>query len=148
MQDAIKGLRSASNISASKEGVLVIKVEDEDPKLAAEIANFYTELLDRLVAQYGTGEAGRQAGFLTAQLARAKSDLELTEEALRRFQERNRAIVLQEQTRGAIEAELTAGALIELKLSVALPDLQIRCGYRARLSAAGRQFMQAVRGNR
>jgi len=50
--------------------------------------------------------------------------------------------------RGAIEAELTAGALIELKLSVALPDLQIRCGYRARLSAAGRQFMQAVRGHR
>ena len=50
--------------------------------------------------------------------------------------------------RGTIAAELTAGALVELKLSVALPDLQIRCGYRAPLSAAGRQFMQAVRGHR
>jgi DNA-binding transcriptional LysR family regulator len=50
--------------------------------------------------------------------------------------------------RGTIAAELAAGALVELKLSVALPDLQIRCGYRALLSAAGRQFMQAVRGHR
>lgn len=50
--------------------------------------------------------------------------------------------------RGTIAAELATGALVELKLTVALPDLQIRCGYRAVLSAAGRQFMQAVRGHR
>jgi DNA-binding transcriptional LysR family regulator len=50
--------------------------------------------------------------------------------------------------RGTIAAELAAGALVELKLTVALPHLQIRCGYRAPLSAAGRQFMQAVRGSR
>jgi DNA-binding transcriptional LysR family regulator len=50
--------------------------------------------------------------------------------------------------RGTIVAELAAGALVELTLTVALPDLQIRCGYRTPLSAAGRQFMQAVRGHR
>jgi DNA-binding transcriptional LysR family regulator len=50
--------------------------------------------------------------------------------------------------RCTIAAELAAGVLVEPKLTVALPDLQIRCGYRAPLSAAGRQFMQAVRGRR
>jgi LysR family transcriptional regulator, low CO2-responsive transcriptional regulator len=50
--------------------------------------------------------------------------------------------------RCTIATELVAGALVELKLTVALPDLQIRCGYRAPLSAAGRQFMQAMRGHR
>jgi DNA-binding transcriptional LysR family regulator len=50
--------------------------------------------------------------------------------------------------RCTIAAELAAGTLVELKLTVALPDLQIRCGYRAPLSAAGRQFMQGVRGHR
>jgi DNA-binding transcriptional LysR family regulator len=50
--------------------------------------------------------------------------------------------------RCTIAAELAAGALVQLKLTVALPDLQIRCGYRAPLSVAGRQFMQAVRGHR
>src|SRR5215510_1493640 len=48
--------------------------------------------------------------------------------------------------RCTIAPDLAAGALIELKLT--LSDLQIRCGYRAPLSVAGRQFMQAVRGNR
>jgi DNA-binding transcriptional LysR family regulator len=50
--------------------------------------------------------------------------------------------------RCTIAAELAAGTLVELKLTVALPDLQIRCGYCAPLSSAGRQFMQAVRGHR
>jgi LysR family transcriptional regulator, low CO2-responsive transcriptional regulator len=50
--------------------------------------------------------------------------------------------------RCTIAAELAAGALVELRLTVALPHLQIRCGYRAPLSVAGRQFMQAVRGHR
>jgi DNA-binding transcriptional LysR family regulator len=50
--------------------------------------------------------------------------------------------------RCTVAAELAASALVELKLTAALPDLQIRCGYRAPPSAVGRQFMQAVRGHR
>src|SRR5206468_7921500 len=75
-----------------------------NPAAAAEIANFYILQLDRLVTRYGIGEAGRQRRFLTDQLAQAKVGLDAAEEALRGFQERNRAIVLQDQTKGAIEA--------------------------------------------
>lgn len=104
LEDAIKGIQEATDIKVSKEGVVSVKVEDTDPEVAAQIADFYVEQLDRLAARYGTGEAGRHRVFLTEQLARAKTDLEGAEEGLRRFQERNRAIALQEQTRGAIEA--------------------------------------------
>src|SRR5437667_8472610 len=104
LEDAIKGLQRATKVSVSREGVISVKVEDTDPEVAAQIANFHVERLDGLVARFGTGEAGRQRVFLTEQLARAKTDLEGVEEALRRFQERNRAIALQDQTRGAIEA--------------------------------------------
>jgi tyrosine-protein kinase Etk/Wzc len=103
-EDAINRLRRVTAVSLTKEGVIAIRVEDTDPARAAEMANYYVELLDRLVAQYSRGEAGRQRGFLTAQLANAKTDLDTAEEELRRFQEKNRAIVLQEQTKGAIEA--------------------------------------------
>jgi capsule polysaccharide export protein KpsE/RkpR len=41
---------------------------------------------------------------MTLQLARAKAALKETENEMRAFQEKNRAIVLQDQTRGAIEA--------------------------------------------
>src|SRR5207244_11602846 len=85
-------------------GVITIQVEDIDPRVAAEITNFYVSELDRLVAKYGTSEAGRQREFISEQLARASAQLATTEETLRRFQEKNRAVVLQEQTRGAIEA--------------------------------------------
>jgi len=103
-EDAIKRLRTVTTVSLTKEGVITVRVEDPDSVRAAEMANHYVELLDRLVAQYSRGEAGRQRSFLTAQLASAKVDLDTAEQELRRFQERNRAIVLQEQTKGAIEA--------------------------------------------
>lgn len=102
--DAVKRLQNATTVAISREGVVSVAVEDTDPQLAADMANFYVEEVDRRVAQYNTGEAGRQRGFLTPQLVRAKIDLDDAEQSLRRFQEQNRAIVLQEQTRGAIEA--------------------------------------------
>ena len=104
LEDAIKGLREATNVSISREGVISVKVEDTDPQVAAQMADFYVGQLDRLVSHFSTGEAGSQRGFITEQLARAKGHLEEAEEVLRSFQDRNRAIVLQEQARGAIEA--------------------------------------------
>lgn len=102
-EDAIKTLGNRRNIQVSKEGVISIKVEDVDPAVAAAAADFHVEELDRLIARYGTGEASRQRTFLTEQLVRARTDLEAAEESLRRFQERNRAVALQDQTKGAIE---------------------------------------------
>ena len=104
LDDAIKMLHGATTIAVSREGIISVKIEDHDPSQAAAMANHYVELLDQFVAQYGTGEAGRQRTFLTRQLARSRVDLDTAEQALRRFQEQNRAIVLQEQTKGAIEA--------------------------------------------
>jgi uncharacterized protein involved in exopolysaccharide biosynthesis len=104
LQDAIGRLHALTKVSVSKEGVIAVKVEETDPQLAAQIANFFIEQLDRLVLQFGSGEASHQRKFIGEQLALARRNLESAEDALRRFQERNKAIVLQEQTRGAIEA--------------------------------------------
>jgi uncharacterized protein involved in exopolysaccharide biosynthesis len=120
VDDAIETLKRATTVSVSKEGVISVTVEDTDPRLAAQMANFYVDHLDRVVAQYGMGEASRQRGFLTEQLARARAGLDSAEESLRRFQEGNRAIVLQEQTRGAIEAAA------RLKAEILADEVQLR----------------------
>src|SRR5882672_38043 len=104
LEDAIKKLQALTTIGISREGVISVRVEDTNPEVAARMANYHIELLDKLVSQYGSREAGRQRTFLTEQVARARAALDESEETLRRFQERNRAIVLQDQTRGAIEA--------------------------------------------
>ena len=104
LEDVIGGLQRTTRITVSKEGVISIAVEDHDPQMAAQIANFYVEQLDQLVSQFGTGTSGRRRALLSEQLARRKRELDQKEEELRRFQERNRAIVLQDQTRSVIEA--------------------------------------------
>ena len=153
-EDAVRRLQNSTNILLSREGVITVKIEDIDPYQAAEIANFYVEELDRLVARYSMGEAGRQREFLTEQLVRARVGLDTSEQALRRFQERNRAIVLQEQTRGAIEAAARLkGEIIaaEVHLQVmrnfatdANPEILV---LRRRIDEMNRQLAQMQYGN-
>jgi len=153
LEDAIKGLQGRTRVTISKEGVISVKVEDIDPAVAAEIANAYPEQLDRLMVRYGSGEAGRDRVFMTAQLARAKAELDGAEQALRRFQERNRAIVLQEQTRGAIEA----AARFKGEIMAAEVQLQVMRNFatetnpevialRRRIAEMNRQLMQMQYG--
>ena len=101
---ALKHLEGLTNVFVFKEGVISIRVQDTSPQLAAQIANFYMENLERLVSKFSIGDAGRKRRFIADQLARAKKELADNEQVLRAFQERNRAFVLQEQTRGAIDA--------------------------------------------
>jgi capsule polysaccharide export protein KpsE/RkpR len=103
LSDAIKRVQGATDISISKEGAISVSVEDTDPRLAADIANFYFEDLDRLLVRLVTGAAGRQRAFVADQLAKTERALREAEDALRRFQERNRTVVLDQQARGVIE---------------------------------------------
>jgi tyrosine-protein kinase Etk/Wzc len=122
LEDAVEALRRLTEVRASfREGLISVKVEDTDPQVAAAIANFYVDQLDHLVAQLGVSEAGRQRVFLTEQLARAKGQLEGAEKALRRFEEQNRAVVLQDQTRAAIDA----AARLKAEMMAAEVQLQV-----------------------
>ena len=154
VDDAIRALRGATTIAISRKGVISVKVEDGDPAIAAAMANYHIELLDKLAAQYGTGEAGRQRTFLTGQLARSRVDLDAAEQALRRFQEQNRAIVLQEQTKGAIEA----AARLKGEIIAAEVQLQVMRNFateanpeivalRRRIDEMNRQLAQMQYGN-
>jgi len=102
-EEGIKGLQDATDISVSKEGVISVKVEDKDPRLAAEIANGYITTLDRLFAKLGTTDASRQRAFISDRLEKTEKALRRGEDALRRFQETNKTIVVQEQAKSAIE---------------------------------------------
>lgn len=104
VEDTVGVLQRMTLVAVSREGVISVRVEDTDPRVAAEMTNYYLEQLDRIVSRLDVGEAGQRRVFLTDRLAHARTDLDLGEQALRRFQERNRAVNLQEQTRGAIEA--------------------------------------------
>lgn len=103
MQGARGRLQGTTNVRASREGVISVTVEDRDPRRAADIANFYLATLDRLNRTLNVTEAGRNRAFIESRLKETEGGLRKAEEDLRRFQEQNRAVVLQDQARASIE---------------------------------------------
>jgi tyrosine-protein kinase Etk/Wzc len=104
LSDAIRRLQNITAVSLSKDGIITVKVEEKDPQLAADLANFYVANLDALVARFATTEASKQRSFIAERLAETERELRRAEEALRQFQEANRVIALQDQAKGAVEA--------------------------------------------
>ena len=102
--EAIGHLQRATAISLSRDGVISVKVDETDPQLAADIANFYPTNLDQMLTRFGITEAGRQRAFIAARLEETEQELRQAEDALRHFQETHKAISLQEQAKGAVEA--------------------------------------------
>ncbi len=118
---AVGAVQGMAKIALSREGTISVAVEATDPQLAADIANFYVSNLDRLFAKLGTSEAGRNRAFIVDRLLQTEKALRQAEETLRRYQERNRTIVLQDQSRVAIDAAaLLKGEIIasEVQLEV------------------------------
>src|SRR5688572_3268101 len=96
VEDALKLLQTkrVTIESVPTEPTVTVKVLDADPKIAAELANFYVSELDKMVREFSMTDATRNRQFLTVQLARAKTDLSRSTDDLRRFQERHHAIGL------------------------------------------------------
>jgi tyrosine-protein kinase Etk/Wzc len=102
-EDAVKVLESMTTIGISRDGVISVAVQDIDRNTAADIANFYVDQLDEIITKLGSGSAGRQRRFLSVEFARTQADLKAAENALKGFQERHQAVVLEDQTRQAVE---------------------------------------------
>ncbi len=77
--------------------------DDKDPKRAAAIANAYVEELGKMASGLSMTGASNNRVFLEGRLATAKSDLVRAEEALKTFQNKNKAVAVTEQTLASIE---------------------------------------------
>jgi len=104
MEEAITTLDGMVKISKSKEEVISITVEDKDPKKAAALANAFVEELDRVNKGMVTTSGRRMRVFIEKRLNEAKIELTKAEELMKAFQEGNRAVKLDDQSRAIIEA--------------------------------------------
>lgn len=110
-----KKLAKFSTITANRDGIISIEIEDEDPKRASDIANSYVEELDQLTQKVAVTTAGRQRVFLEKQLRQAKDQLSDAEVALRDTQQKTGLISLTEQGRAMIESVAYLQAQIQAK---------------------------------
>jgi tyrosine-protein kinase Etk/Wzc len=117
--DTRKVLGKNVNISAGRDSVITIDVEDKLPKRAAEMANAYVEELEKLTQRLAVGEAGQRRLFFEQQLKQAKDDLTKAEAELTKFQIEKRVLNPQGQ------ASLTISAAAGLQAQIAAKEVQI-----------------------
>jgi tyrosine-protein kinase Etk/Wzc len=103
LRDARAKLEKMTSIRVSREGVISVTTTAYDPMMAAGIANFYVENLDRLNTALNVTEAGRSRLFLESRVADAQKALKLAEDRLRAYQSKSKAVVMEGQAKAAIE---------------------------------------------
>lgn len=123
MDETRKVLASKVSITKDKDEIIHITVEDRDPDTAAGIANAFTEELDNVNRRTSMTQGKSARLFVGKRLEKVNADLKEAEEALRKFQEKNRAVKLDEQSKAIIETMATIkGQIIsqEVKLETLL----------------------------
>jgi uncharacterized protein involved in exopolysaccharide biosynthesis len=83
MVAARNALKEVTRISAGKDGLISIEVDDQDPQRAAELANAYVDELDKLMQGLAFTEASQRRLFFEKQLAAARDHLLASEAGLR-----------------------------------------------------------------
>jgi uncharacterized protein involved in exopolysaccharide biosynthesis len=108
-EDARKTLETRTRIDAGKkDGLMVIEVDDHDPKRAAAIANAYVEELSTLLSRLAVTEAQQRRVFFERQLQKVKEDLTRAQLALKKGGTEADILKTQPQTAVIELAQLTA----------------------------------------
>jgi uncharacterized protein involved in exopolysaccharide biosynthesis len=99
-----KELSARTEISAGRDGIISVEVDDRNPQRAADLANAYIQELDKLSENLAVTEASQRRLFFEKQLKLAKEALADAEVALKRTQESTGLIQLDMQGRAMIES--------------------------------------------
>lgn len=104
IEETRKALDERLAIEISNEEIISITMEDKKPARAAQIANAMVMELDRVNKELIMTSGKRTRMFIEKRLDDTKRGLAKAEEALKMFQENNKAVQLEEQAKVIIEA--------------------------------------------
>jgi uncharacterized protein involved in exopolysaccharide biosynthesis len=121
-EDVNKELERRSIIEFNKrDQTISISVEDRDPNRAADIANAYIFMLDKINRKLSTAQGRRKRIFLEERLNEVRNDLEKAEVSLKSFQERYQIVAIEEQAKVTIKE----AARIKRELISAKTELEV-----------------------
>ena len=124
-------------VSAGKDGMIGITVEDRDPKMVAQLANGYVEELQRLSRTMAITEVSQRRMFFEQQLDLAKNNLAKVEISLKSAMD----------SRGVISVDSESKAILEtaalLRAQVSAKEIQLG-SMRAFVTAQNPEFQRAT----
>jgi uncharacterized protein involved in exopolysaccharide biosynthesis len=116
---AQKELASRTKIVTSKEGLIRVTVQDEDPKRAANLANSYLAELDRMNEGLAITTAGQQRLYFEREMVKEKDALADAEVELKKTQESTGILIPQAQVAANI------GAIEQTRAQLRLRQVQL-----------------------
>ena len=118
MYDTYNILDEITKIEVSPEGIISVSVTYKDKHLAADIANAYTEELDKFNTETAMTAGKKYRIFIEKRLKETEDDLANTEEELKSFQEKHKTIALEIEIQSAIQT------IAELKSQIILLEVK------------------------
>ncbi len=115
MEKTTKELLSNTEFTLEPEGNITITVYDKDPQRAADMANYFVELLNRTNSELQVQNARGNREFIEQRYNQNLADLAAAEESLRVFQKRYGIIAMPEQTEASIKAAAEIAAQLAMK---------------------------------
>lgn len=83
-EDALRALEGTARVSAGKDGLIKVEVDDTEPAFAAQLANAHVEELRKLLDRLAVTEAQQRRAFYEKQLEQTKAKLAVAQSALQR----------------------------------------------------------------
>jgi uncharacterized protein involved in exopolysaccharide biosynthesis len=114
-----KRLEKETVITAGKDGIITVQVDDKDPKRAAELANGYVDELFKLTKVLAVTEASQRRLFFERQLELAKDNLARSEASTRLALQKGGLVLVEGQ--GRVMAETSA----RLRAEITVKEIQI-----------------------
>lgn len=102
--EAMEALGEMTSVETSEEGTIVIDVLDQDPQIAADMANHYVVLLDSTNKRISQATAAERLAFIRLLKGREDDKLEMVMDQLQEFQAAHNAISIEDQARAVIMA--------------------------------------------
>jgi len=109
---AMNAVRGETTVRGTNYKTLEITVASKDPKMAAEIANTYFLLLDRVYKQHTMTSTKRNRLFIEARLAEKGKKLAEAEEALKEYQTEHRTLEV------TVQADAVMGEVANLHAQI------------------------------
>lgn len=134
-EDARKTLSAKASISAGKDGLISVSVDDHDPAFAAGLANAHVQELTLLLGRLAVTEAQQRRLFFEKQLADAKTKLTQAEQALQASGVNISAL--------KANPEAAVAALAQLQASITAQEVKVAT-MRGYLTESAPDFRQAL----
>lgn len=96
----------------ARDDVITLTADGRDPKLTAEVANFYFEQLQQTISQRQERLREHEYAFYVSRVDQARKDYKAAQNDLIVFQEQNRTLALDASTRSSIDAGAAAGGTL------------------------------------